>query len=131
VDFIVFEQPEVTILSGHVEGTGLEVLQPHLSVEIKSSNDALKVESVLPLPLSYYFQIRDLPKGKHLVQLRSGLPSNTHRFESEIIEVDLEKHPHIHVGPIRYSIEEQHHKQASPTWFILLPFILRQVFFFS
>ncbi|ONK63217.1 uncharacterized protein A4U43_C07F12600 [Asparagus officinalis] len=111
VDFIVFEEPEVTILSGHVEGTGLEVLQPHLSVEIKSASDTSKIESVLSLPLSYYFQIRDLPRGKHLLQLRSALPSNTHRFESEIFEVDLEKHPHLHVGPIKFSVEEQHHKQ--------------------
>lgn len=113
MDFVVFELPEVTILSGHVEGTGLKALHQHLSVEILSASDTSKVQSVLPLPLSYYFQIRDLPKGKHLVQLRSGLPANTHRFESEIIEVDLKKHPQIHVGPIRYSIKEHHHKQAS------------------
>lgn len=111
VDFIVFEQPELTILSGHVEGTGLEALQPHLSVEIKSVSGTSKVQSVLPLPLSYYFQIRDLPKGKHLVQLRSGLPAKTHRFESEVIEVDLEKYPQIHVGPMKYSVEEYHQKQ--------------------
>lgn len=115
VDFFVFEQPELTILSGHVEGAGLESLQQHLSVEIRSATEISKVESVLPLPLSYYFQIRDLPKGKHLVQLRSGLPSNTHKFESEIIEVDLEEQPQIHVGPITYRIEEQHHKQVNLT----------------
>lgn len=131
VDFIVFEQPEVTILSGHVEGTGLESLQQHLSVEIKSASETSKVESILPLPLSYYFQIRDLPKGKHLVQLRSGLPSNTHKFESEIIEVDLEKHPQIHVGPIRYSIEEQHHKQeltAAPVFRLVMGLAVIVVF---
>jgi len=131
VDFIVFEQLEVTILSGRVEGTGLESLQQHLSVEIKSASETSKIESVLPLPLSYYFQIRDLPKGKHLVQLRSGLPSNTHKFESEIIEVDLEKHPQIHVGPIRYSIEEQHHKQeltAAPVFRLVMGLAVIVVF---
>nr|CAD1833269.1 unnamed protein product [Ananas comosus var. bracteatus] len=66
VDFIVFEQPEITILSGHVEGSDLDVLRPHLSVEIRSSNDPSKIQSVIPLPLSSCFEVRDLPKGKHL-----------------------------------------------------------------
>lgn len=133
VDFIVFEQPELTILSGHVEGTGLEALQPHLSVEIKSASDLSKVQSVLPLPLSYYFQIRNLPKGKHFVQLRSRLPSSTHRFKSEIIEVDLEKHPQTHVGPIRYSIkEERHHKKeltAAPVFPLVVGVAVILLFF--
>ncbi|KAG8045309.1 hypothetical protein GUJ93_ZPchr0008g12534 [Zizania palustris] len=111
IDFVVFEKPEVTILSGHVEGNDIDILQPHLSVEIRSAVDPSRVESVLPLPLSYYFEVQNLPKGKHLVQLRTGLPSHTRRFESEIIEVDLEKQPQIHVGPLKYKTEERHHKQ--------------------
>nr|CAD1833574.1 unnamed protein product [Ananas comosus var. bracteatus] len=63
VDFVVFEQSEITILSGHVEGSDLDVLRPHLSVEIRSSNDPSKIQSVIPLPLSSYFEVRDLPKG--------------------------------------------------------------------
>jgi len=110
---VVFEHPEVTILSGHVEGDGIDTLQPHLSVEIRSAADPSRVESVLPVPLSYYFEVRDLPKGKHLVQLRSGLPSHTHRFESELVEVDLEKEPQIHVGPLKYKTEERHQKQVT------------------
>ncbi|THF97625.1 hypothetical protein TEA_015690 [Camellia sinensis var. sinensis] len=55
--------------------------------------------------------VKDLPRGKHLLQLRSDLPSRTHKFESEVIEVDLEKHTQIHVGPIRYKVEEDFHKQ--------------------
>ncbi|KAL6850380.1 hypothetical protein ACP4OV_021007 [Aristida adscensionis] len=111
IDFVVFERPEVTILSGHVEGDDIDTLQPHLSVEIRSAADPSRVESVIPLPLSYYFEVRDLPKGKHLVQLRSGLPSQAIRFESELVEVDLEKQPQIHAGPIKYKTEERHHKQ--------------------
>jgi hypothetical protein len=113
IDFVVFERPEVTILSGHVEGDGIDTLHPHLSVEIRSATDSSRVEAVLPLPLSYYFEVRDLPKGKHLVQLRSGLPSHTHRFESELVEVDLEKDPQIHVGPLKYKTEERHQKQVT------------------
>jgi len=86
-------------------------LQPHLSVEIRSAAEPSRVESVLPVPLSYYFEVRDLPKGKHLVQLQSGLPSHTYRFESELVEVDLEKQPQIHVGPLKYKTEERHQKQ--------------------
>lgn len=111
---MVFEQPEMTIMSGYVEGTGLLELQPHLSVEIRSVDDPSKVESVLPLPLSYFFQIRDLPKAKHLVQLKSGLSSSTHKFESEIIEVDLEKQSQVHVGPLRYKVQDIHQKMVCP-----------------
>ncbi|KAJ0973589.1 hypothetical protein J5N97_021548 [Dioscorea zingiberensis] len=111
VDFVVFEQPDITILSGHVEGTDLDTLQPHLSVEIRPASDPSKIESAFPLPLSYFFEIRDLPKGKHLVQLSSSLPSNVHKFETEVLEVDLEKQPQLHTGPLRYKFEEHHHKQ--------------------
>ncbi|KAL5996452.1 hypothetical protein ACLOJK_026531 [Asimina triloba] len=111
LDFVVFEQPDITILSGHVEGVGLDELQPHLSVEIKSSSDPTKIESAFPLPLSYFFEVRDLPKGKHLVQLKSAFPSSIHKFESEVMEVDLEKQPQVHVGPLRFKVEEHPHKQ--------------------
>lgn len=109
---MVFEQPEKTILSGHVEGNRIRELNSHLLVEIKSASDSSKVESVFPLPLSNFFQVKDLPKGRHLLQLRSSLPSSTYRFESEAIEVDLEKNAHIHVGPLRYNVEENYHKQV-------------------
>ncbi|PSS14739.1 Nodal modulator 1 like [Actinidia chinensis var. chinensis] len=111
LDFLVFEQPELTILSGHVLGKRIDELQSHLRVEIKAANDPSKIESVFPLPLSNFFQVKDLPRAKHLLQLRYALPSSTHRFESEVIEVDLEKHTQIHVGPITYRVEENFHKQ--------------------
>ena len=112
MDFLVFEQPELTILSGHVLGKRIDELQSHLRVEIKAANDPSKIESVFPLPLSNFFQVKDLPRAKHLLQLRYALPSSTHRFESEVIEVDLEKHTQIHVGPITYRVEEDFHKQV-------------------
>lgn len=112
LDFIVFEQPERTILSGHVEGHKIKEFNSHLQVEIKSASDPLKIEYNFPLPLSNFFQVKDLPKGKHLVQLRSSLPKSTHRFESEVIEVDLEKHTQIHVGPLKYTIDFNHQKQV-------------------
>ena len=112
MNFLVFELPDTTILSCHVEGKRMEELQSHLMVEIKSSSDSAKVESIFPLPLSNFFQVKDLPKGKHLLQLKSSLPSSAYKFESEVIEVDLEKHSLIHVGPLRYFIEEDHQKQV-------------------
>ncbi|CAK9152880.1 unnamed protein product [Ilex paraguariensis] len=111
LDFLVFEQPEMTILSGHVEGKRIKEFQPHLQVEIKSASDPSKLESVFPLPLSNFFQVKDLPKSKHLLQLRSTIPSSTYRFESEVIEIDLEKNTQIHVGPLRYKFQEDHQKQ--------------------
>ncbi|OMO64027.1 hypothetical protein CCACVL1_22112, partial [Corchorus capsularis] len=111
LDFLVFEQPETTILSGHVEGNRIGELNSHLLVEIRSAGDTSKIESVFQLPLSNFFEVKDLPRGKHLLQLKSSLPSYTHKFESDIVEVDLEKNSQIHVGPLRYSVEEDHHKQ--------------------
>lgn len=113
LDFVVFEYPDITILSGHVEGDDLEGLQPHLSVEVRSADDPTKIESVLPLPLSNYFQIKDLPKRRHLLQLVSRFPSATHRFHSEVLEVDLVRRPQVHVGPLTYKVAEYHQKQVS------------------
>ncbi|KAK3034632.1 hypothetical protein RJ639_033587, partial [Escallonia herrerae] len=115
LDFLVFEQPEMTILSGYVEGARIKELNAHLRLEIKSASDPSKTEAVLPLPLSNFFQVKDLPKGKHLLQLRSALPSNTLKFKSDVIEVDLEKNTQIHLGPVRYSVEEEYHKQELTT----------------
>ena len=97
----------MTIVSCHVEGNGTDELRKHLMVEIKSASDMTKIESVFPLPISNFFQVKGLSKGRHLLQLRSGLPSNSLKFESDIIEVDLEKNVQIHVGPLRYRIEDQ------------------------
>lgn len=110
LDFVVFEEPEITILSGHVEGNDLEKLQPHLTVEVRMASDPSKIFSVSPLPLSYYFQLRDLPKGRYHVQLRLALSSVAYKFESEAIEVDLEKRSYIHVGPLKYTVEELRQK---------------------
>ena len=113
---MVFEQPEVTILSCHVEGQRMKELQSQLLVVIKSASDAIKTESVFELPMSNFFQVKNLPKTKHLLQLRTSLQSRTHKFESEIIEVDLERTAQIHVGPLRYSFEEDHQKQVCFTF---------------
>ncbi|KAG8370599.1 hypothetical protein BUALT_Bualt13G0000200 [Buddleja alternifolia] len=111
LDFVVFEQPDRTILSGHVEGKNVKELHSHIMVEIRSASDPSKVESTFPLPNSNFFQVKDLPKGKHLLQLRSAWSSSTHRFQSEVIEVDLERRPQIHVGPLSYMTEENIYKQ--------------------
>ncbi|XP_061366169.1 uncharacterized protein LOC133309420 [Gastrolobium bilobum] len=114
LDFIVFEEPEVTIVSCHVEGNGTDELRKHLMAEIRSASDPTKIESVFPLPISNFFQVKGLSKGRHLIQLRSGLSSSSLRFESDIIEVDLEKNIQIHVGPLRYRIEDQLKQELTP-----------------
>lgn len=111
LDFVVFDQPETTIITGHVEGIGLDKLHPHLEVQIKSMSEPFKIESIIPLPMTYFFEVQNLPKGRYLVQLLSGLSSRTHKFKSNIVEVDLEKHTQIHVGPLSYEVEEHHQKQ--------------------
>ncbi|KAJ7977680.1 Carbohydrate-binding-like fold [Quillaja saponaria] len=111
LNFVVFEQPEVTIISCHVEGKRIHELHSQLMVEIRSASDTTKIESVFPLPLSNFFQVKDLPRGRHLLQLRSSHPPSTLKFESDIIEVDLESNSQIHVGPLRYKVVEDQHKQ--------------------
>ncbi|XP_078158461.1 carbohydrate-binding-like fold [Carex rostrata] len=111
VDFIAFEMPETPLVTGHVEGDDLDTALKHLSVEVRSANEPSSVETVISLPLSGYFEIRDLSKGRHLIQLRSGLPSNSFVFDSEPFEIDLEKQSQVHVGPLRYKIQERHHRQ--------------------
>ncbi|KAL3649360.1 hypothetical protein CASFOL_005763 [Castilleja foliolosa] len=111
LDFVVFEVPDVTILSGHVEGRNIKELRSNIRVEIRSADDPSKVESIFPLPISGFFQVKDLPKGKHLVQLRSAMPSSSQRFESDVIEVDLARQPQIHIGPLSYRIDEDIYKQ--------------------
>ncbi|CAJ1874972.1 unnamed protein product [Sphenostylis stenocarpa] len=114
LDFIVFEEPEMTIISCHVEGNGTNELRKHLMVEIRSASDLNKIESVFPLPISNFFQVKGLSKGRHLLQLQSGLPLSSLKFESDIIEVDLEKNVQIHVGPLRYRIEDQLKQELTP-----------------
>ncbi|GLJ20863.1 hypothetical protein SUGI_0380570 [Cryptomeria japonica] len=110
LDFVVFDQPEMTIVTGHVDGTDLEKLQPHLTVQIKSASEPFKIESLIPLRMSNFFEVQSLPKGRYLVQLLYGLPSKFQKFESDILEVDLEKQTQIHVGPLSYRAEEHNQK---------------------
>ena len=89
----------------------MKELHQHLRLEVRSASDPSNIESLLPLSLSNFFQIKGLPRGKHLLQLRSALSSNSIRFESQVIEVDLEKHTQVHVGPLGYKVEDDSHKQ--------------------
>ena len=57
----------MTIVSGHVEGDGPEELRKHLIVEIKSTSDATRIESVFPLPISNFFQVKALPNSVQLL----------------------------------------------------------------
>lgn len=118
----------MTIISCHVEGNGTDELRKHLMVEIRSASDLNKIESVFPLPISNFFQVKGLSKGRHLLKLQSGLPSSSLKFESDIIEVDLEKNVQIHVGPLRYWIEDQL-KQVSSFVSTLSSFVC--LFFFK
>lgn len=111
VDFVVFDQPSTTIITGYAKGVGLKFWQQHLTVRIVSASDVPKIERVIPLPLSYFFEIQGLPKGKYSVQLMLGLSERTHKFESHAKEVDLERHPQMDVGPLQFIVDEHHQKQ--------------------
>nr|KAJ0203959.1 hypothetical protein LSAT_V11C500298540 [Lactuca sativa] len=111
IDFLVFEKPDVTLVTGTIDGERMKELHEYLRLEVRSATDPSNIESLLPLSLSNFFQVKGLPKGKHLLQLRSSLSSNTIKFESQVIEVDLEKHTQIHVGRLGYKVEDDNHKQ--------------------
>lgn len=104
--------PETPLVTGHVEADDLDTALKHLSVEVRSASEPSRVETVISLPLSGYFEIRDLSKSRHLIQLRSGLPANSFIFDSDPFEINLENQPQVHVGPLRYKIQERHHKQV-------------------
>lgn len=112
IDFLVFEKPDVTLVTGTIDGERMKELHEYLRLEVRSATDPSNIESLLPLSLSNFFQVKGLPKGKHLLQLRSSLSSNTIKFESQVIEVDLEKHTQIHVGRLGYKVEDDNHKQV-------------------
>lgn len=111
VDFVVFHQPHMTIITGTAEGAGLVKWQQHLTVRVMSAGDNAKIERVIPLPLSYFFEIQGLPRGKYSVQLMLELSGKTHKFESESVDIDLEQHPQVHIGSLRFSVQERHQKQ--------------------
>lgn len=127
MDFVVFEQPEKTILSCHVEGQKLWELHSNLLVEIRSAIDPSKIESVFPLPLSNFFQVKDLPKSKHLIQIRSEVATSAYKFESDVIEVDLQKMSQVHIGPLRYRVIENYHKQVGATSLSLFSISARKI----
>ncbi|PWA55857.1 carbohydrate-binding-like fold protein [Artemisia annua] len=107
----VVVNPETTLLTGSVDGNRIKEVHEHLRLEVRSASDPSKVESLSPLSLSNFFQVKGLSRGKHLLQLRSVLSPSVLRFESEVIEVDLEKNTQIHVGSLRYRVDDEHHKQ--------------------
>lgn len=111
LDFLVFEKPDTTLVTGTIDGDRMKELHEHLRLEVRSASDPSNIESLLPLSLSNFFQVKGLPRGKHLLQLRSALSSNTIRFESQAIEVDLDKHTQIHVGRLGYKVEDDNLKQ--------------------
>ena len=112
VDFVVFDRPLTTIITGTVEGA--EKWQQHLAIRVvasSSSSSSSRVEKVIPLPLSHFFEVQDLPRGKYSVQLVLGLSGKTHGFESNSVDVDLGKNPQVHVGALRFIVQEEHGKQ--------------------
>ncbi|CAI7780300.1 unnamed protein product [Closterium sp. NIES-53] len=77
----------------------------------------------IPVPLSRFFEFRDLPRGMYLVKLRLGLPGKSHMFESEGREVDVREAVTAHAGTLRFRAEERRsNEDLAPT--PLLPMLL-------
>ncbi|CAI5482522.1 unnamed protein product [Closterium sp. Yama58-4] len=77
----------------------------------------------IPVPLSRFFEFRDLPRGMYLVKLRLGLPGKSHVFESEGREVDVREAVTAHAGTLRFQAEARRsNEDLAPT--PLLPVLL-------
>ncbi|CAI5496857.1 unnamed protein product, partial [Closterium sp. Naga37s-1] len=77
----------------------------------------------IPVPLSRFFEFRDLPRGMYLVKLRLGLPGKSHVFESEGREVNVREAVTAHAGTLRFQAEERRsNEDLAPT--PLLPVLL-------
>lgn len=113
VDFVVFEELPTTVVTGVVEGAQLERWQPNLRVEFSSVSESSRVERTINLPLSYFFEVQGLPKGKYVARLLFDRNERSHKFVSDSIEVDLETRSAAHLGPLRFTSEEQLNKQVS------------------
>ncbi|KAL3685286.1 hypothetical protein R1sor_003308 [Riccia sorocarpa] len=111
VDFVVFEHPTITIVTGSVEGENLEKWQPHITVEITSAEEPFGVVKTVPLPLSYFFEVQGLPAGTYNVRLVFGLSDRTHKFKSRVLELDLRSKNYVHLGTLTFTTEENLHAQ--------------------
>lgn len=112
IDFIVFEELPTTIVTGVVEGLQLEKWQQNLRVEFVTLSEPSRVERTVTLPLSHFFEVQGLPKGKYTARLLFDLSEKTFKFVSDTIEVDLESQSVTHIGPLRFTAEEHYHEQV-------------------
>lgn len=111
-DFVVFEELPTTVVTGVVEGAQLERWQPNLKVEFSSVSEPSRVEKTINLPLSNFFEVQGLPKGRYVARLLLDQSERLHKFVSDSIEVDLETRSAAHVGPLRFTSKEQFSKQV-------------------
>ncbi|GBG60819.1 hypothetical protein CBR_g12556 [Chara braunii] len=110
VDFVVFEQPATCTLTGTARPSTSQ-WQPHIKVQVVHAQSPDRVEREVPLPLSHFFAIPGLQKGKYIVRLVFGLPERTHNFKSNSVEVDLDANCQVHIGALEFEAEERHEKQ--------------------
>ncbi|KAK6937266.1 hypothetical protein RJ641_030774, partial [Dillenia turbinata] len=118
----------VTVLSGQPkEGFVIEaraVLKGFYEGRITDSSGIVekddpsnnKIERASPESVSIkvgseYIKGKDLRRDKHLVLIRSGLPSKSLKFYSHVVEFDLVMDAQVHMGPLGYRFEEDHLKQ--------------------
>ncbi|CAI5474733.1 unnamed protein product [Closterium sp. Yama58-4] len=121
--------PGVTVpASDNNEGTGAAAAAAAEADGSSEEASTLPVFSSTPIrsisvPLSRFFEFRDLPRGVYLVKLRLGLPGKSHVFESEGREVDVREAVTAHGGTLRFRAEERRsNEDLAPT--PLLPVLL-------
>ncbi|CAI5988006.1 unnamed protein product [Closterium sp. NIES-65] len=127
--------PSVTVpASDNNEGTGTSSSSSSTNGAAAGADGSFEEASTLlvfsstpirsiPIPLSRFFEFRDLPRGMYLVKLRLGLPGKSHVFESEGREVDVREAVTAHAGTLRFRAEERRsNEDLAPT--PLLPVLL-------
>lgn len=126
INFVVFYQGEGFDVYGSVEGPDFDKWQPHISVEAAPLSNPSRVEKVVPVPLSGFFELKGLSLEEYIVRLKFGLPGHSHIFESEPEIVDLRSNKRekvVKAKTLRFRAEERRARQdLTPT--AVLPIVL-------
>lgn len=112
VDFVVFDQAP-SLLTGTVSVGGGGEWRKHVTVEVVDANNRGTVVRSSPLPASRFFEFKDLPAGRYLVRLASGLPEKTFAFAGDEAEADLRAERTVHVGNLKFQVKKQRGAQVS------------------
>ena len=111
LDFVVFDKAP-SLVTGTVTLPGGGQWRKHVTVEVVDANNRGTVVRSSPLPVSRFFEFKDLPAGRYLVRLASGLPEKNFAFAADEAEADLRADRTVHVGNLRFQVKQHRGAQV-------------------